>query len=111
MIISSEVAKHVPDGFAMRWLGLVKAAGLSKPCGMHEVLECLPPDAKQKRLETKTIFETSLHDFHAGKLAEARAGFAEILASDPEDTAARIYAEYIASQECMSYAYIAFTEK
>ena len=112
MIISSEVANNLPDrGSEMRWLGVVKAVGLSKPCGVYEVLKCLPPSVQQKRLETKTIFERSLHDFHAGNIAEASLGFAEVIARDPEDTAARIYAEYIASPECMSYSYIAFSEK
>jgi hypothetical protein len=112
MIISHEAAKQLSDsGHETRWLGLVKAAGLSKPCGVYEVLECLLPNAKQKRLETKTRFERSLHDFHAGKIAEASAGFAEVTASDPEDTAARMYAEYIASPACASHAYIAFSEK
>ena len=112
MVVSSDVAENLPDrGRELRWLGLVKAAGLSKPCGVYEVLACLPPDARQKRLATRTRFEKSLHDFHAGKVAEASAGFAEVLASDPEDTAARMYAEYITSPQCLSCAYIAFSEK
>lgn len=112
MVISGEVAKALPEcGHTMRWLGLVKAAGLSKPCEVYEVLGCLPQNAQHKRLETKTLFEKSLHDFHTGKAVEASAGFAEVLASDPEDTAARMYAEYIASPECRSHAYIAFSEK
>jgi hypothetical protein len=112
MVISSEVAKELADhGCEMRWLGMVKAAGLAKPCGVYEVLECLLPHAKQKRLDTKTIFESSLHDFHAGNVADASAGLAEVMASDPGDTAARLYAEYIASQDCMSHSYIAFSAK
>jgi hypothetical protein len=57
------------------------------------------------------MFEKSLHDFHAGNAAEAAAGLAEVIASDPGDAAARMYAEYIASPACMSHSYIACTEK
>jgi hypothetical protein len=112
MIISDDVVKKLPGrGHEIRWLGAVKAAGLTKPCEIYEVLDCLLPNAKQKRLETKTIFERSLRDFHAGNIADASAGLAEIMANDPEDTAARIYAEYIVSPECKLHSYIAFSEK
>jgi hypothetical protein len=112
MIISDDVVKKLPEGgHEIRRLGAVKAAGLTKPCEIYEVLECLPPDSKQKRLETKIIFERSLCDFHAGDITAASAGLAEVLANDPEDMAARMYAEYITSPERISHSYIAFSEK
>ena len=112
MIISSDVVEKLPgSAYEIRCLGTVKAAGLTISCEIYEALECLPPDEKQKRLETKAIFERSLRDFHAGNVAEASSGLAEVIASDPGDAAARMYAEYIASQECVSHSYISFSEK
>ncbi|MDL2216907.1 adenylate/guanylate cyclase domain-containing protein, partial [Desulfovibrio sp. OttesenSCG-928-M14] len=112
MVISKDVAEQLSaSDYTLRWLGAVKAAGLRKSCEIYEVLECLPPDVLQKRLETRSLFERSLHDFHAGNVAQALAGFSQVLAQDAADTAARMYAEYIASAECTTHSYIAFSDK
>lgn len=82
-----------PDDYALRLVDRVRVKGRTAPAAVHEVLDVLPSEARDLRLSTRDRFETARSLFDAARFAEARAAFADVLATDPDDTAAAVHVQ------------------
>jgi len=83
-----------PDQYNFRMLDAVHVKGRKEPVFVIEVF----PEQEDNhltllKLETRETFERALNDIHASRYKEAADGFQEVLARNPEDTAAKLYLE------------------
>lgn len=97
MIISKETLDRMkdPDRLSTRYLGMVQVAGVNEVAGLYEVLACQDDENRFKREQTKLQFREAVRAFHSGAVQKSLEMFRELAAQDPEDKAAKIYAEHI----------------
>ncbi len=94
IIISDKTKNVLPDGaFQTRELGKARVKGKKQMTTIFEVLDGNPPAYIEKRLETKAEFERGVRFYFAGKFAEALECFQRVVAVDPSDRAATLYAQ------------------
>jgi hypothetical protein len=58
---------------------------------VYEVFAADPPDLRQKKLETKTMFEQALILYNSDRLVEAKRLFSACLQINHQDKVAQIY--------------------
>jgi hypothetical protein len=76
------------DGFNCRFIGMIRAAGMNEVSGVFEILDALPQILLEKRLSTKSEFESGIRKFHTKDYAGAAERFKAVLAADPSDPCA-----------------------
>jgi class 3 adenylate cyclase len=81
------------DKFAYRFIGMVKAAGVNEVVGLFDMLDALSLEDKERRLSTKTIFESGVRKYHMKDYAAAIQRFEEVITMDPKDICAVHYLE------------------
>jgi class 3 adenylate cyclase/CheY-like chemotaxis protein len=82
-----------------RRVGRVRAKGSSRPVTLFEVLDALPRDVVDARAATRGSFGAGLDLFQRGELADALVCFDEVLATTPDDVAARLYRDLCAGDD------------
>ncbi|MEC4986902.1 MAG: adenylate/guanylate cyclase domain-containing protein [Oscillatoria sp. PMC 1068.18] len=82
-----------PEKYNLRFVDSVQVKGKSETVTIFEVFDADPPEIKEGKLITKTVFEEAICLFFQGKLEEARQGFTNCLQLNPDDTVAQIYLE------------------
>ena len=91
------VTEAVHDGLAdqahhnLRRLGRISVKGKQKKVGLLEVLDSLPPEIFDQRMQGQADFELGLEAFEQDEVAEAKAAFQRIATASPDDLAARYY--------------------
>jgi adenylate cyclase len=70
---------------------LIQAAGVNKVVGVFDMLDALPPAIREKRLETKEMFESGIRNYHMKKYKLASECFQKVIEADPDDKCAQNY--------------------
>jgi class 3 adenylate cyclase len=79
--------------FAYRFIGMMQAAKVNEVVGLVDMLDALPPEIRNSRIATKTVFESGVRRFHMKDYAAAVQSFEKVLAEDPQDICAAFHLE------------------
>jgi two-component system sensor histidine kinase ChiS len=80
-----------PDQYKHRFVDKVQVKGKKDPVSVHEVFDGDPPAVIDLKEQTKDEFEQGLCLYYDRKFSEASVKFNQVLETNPEDRAARIY--------------------
>jgi PAS domain S-box-containing protein len=84
---------HNPMEYSLRFVEQVKVKGKSKAVAIFEVLDGEPPEVREAKLATKSIFEKGLLLYYCLSFREAAQLFQDVLNINPWDKVAQIYLE------------------
>ena len=82
-----------PERYRHRFVDKVRVKGKKNAVAVHEVFDGDPPGVVELKDQTKALFEAGLHLYYDRKFSEASVQFNQVLQTNPEDKAARIYLE------------------
>jgi two-component system sensor histidine kinase ChiS len=82
-----------PDRYRHRFVDKVRVKGKKNPVAVHEVFDGDPPQLVELKDQTKNHFEAGLQLYYDRKFSEASVQFNQVLQTNPDDKAARIYLE------------------
>ncbi|MEG4573130.1 PAS domain S-box protein [Microcoleus sp. N3A4] len=99
MLITHNTFIQLNDIYDFRLIDRVTVKGKSRMVTVYEVFAADPPELRQKKLETKTIFEQALVLYNSDRFVEATKLFSECLQINPSDKVAQIY-----MQRCLKRA-------
>lgn len=93
LIISEDLLRNVssPEEYKLRFLDRVIVRGRSEPISIYEILDGLPECEEQIKLATKPTFEEGVACYQQQALSDAKRCFEEVLATNTDDKAARLY--------------------
>jgi adenylate cyclase len=91
MLITHNTFIQLEEFYDLRLIDRVKIKGKSRMVTVYEVFAADSPESRQKKLETKTIFEQGLVLYHLSRFTEATKLFAACLQHNPADNVAEIY--------------------
>lgn len=80
-----------PDAYSVRRVGRVLVKGLTVPSDVYEVLGPEPEQLRASKLATLDAFRRSMAAFGDRDLDAARAGFASVVSTAPDDVAAQLW--------------------
>ena len=99
MLITHNTFIQLNDVYDFRLIDRVTVKGKSRMVTIYEVFAADPPQLRQKKLETKTIFEQALVFYNSDRFVEATRLFSACLQINPRDKVAQIY-----MQRCLKLA-------
>jgi len=95
IIVSEETWLGARDGLDTRELDRIRVVGKNDPVRIFEVMDLKGGSGPTGRDLTER-FEAALHDFRAGSIALAQAGFTECLKMHPADRPSEVFLDRIA---------------
>ena len=94
IIISEETLNKLTSSYPYRSLGIVRVKGKRTAVSIYEVLSGV--DALDDlKLQTRELLEEALHQYQRSVLNLALDGFGKVLAINPDDQVAKVYAERV----------------
>ena len=91
MLITQNTFIELNDFYDLRLIDRVTVKGKSQMVTVYEVFAADPPELRQKKLETKTLFEQALVLYNSDRCVEATRFFSGCLQINPRDNVAQIY--------------------
>ncbi len=91
MLITHNTFIQLNDVYDFRLIDRVTVKGKSRMVTVYEVFAADPAELRQKKLETKTIFEQGLVLYNSDRCVEAKRLFSACLEINPKDKVAQIY--------------------
>ena len=91
MLITHNTFIELNDIYDLRLIDRVTVKGKSQMVTVYEVFAADPPELRQKKLETKTLFEQALVLYNSDRCVEATRFFSGCLQINPTDNVAQIY--------------------
>ena len=91
MLITQNTFIELNDIYDLRLIDRVTVKGKSRMVTVYEVFAADPPELRQKKLETKTLFEQALVLYNSDRCVEATRFFSGCLQINPTDNVAQIY--------------------
>ena len=91
MLITHNTFIQLTDVYDFRLIDRVTVKGKSRMVTIYEVFAADPPELRQKKLETKTMFEQALVFYNSDSFVEATRLFSACLQINPGDKVAQIY--------------------
>lgn len=91
MLITQNTFIELNDIYDLRLIDQVTVKGKSRMVTVYEVFAADPPELRQKKLETKTLFEQALVLYNSDRCVEATRLFSGCLQINPRDNVAQIY--------------------
>ena len=91
MLITQNTFIELNDFYDLRLIDRVTVKGKSQMVTVYEVFAADPPELRQKKLETKTLFEQALVLYNSDRCVEATRFFSGCLQINPTDNVAQIY--------------------
>lgn len=91
MLITQNTFIELNDIYDLRLIDRVTVKGKSQMVTVYEVFAADPPELRQKKLETKTLFEQALVLYNSDRYVEATRFFSGCLQINPTDNVAQIY--------------------
>jgi PAS domain S-box-containing protein len=82
--------------YTFRLIERVQVKGKTAMVSVYEIFDADPPEIREKKLITKTVFEEGLLLYNLNSLKEAAKRFEDVLRQNPQDKVAQIY--YLRSQ-------------
>ncbi len=98
IIASEQTFSQAEKTIEARELDRIRVVGKNEPVRIFEVLG-LRHKVDANLLELRRVFESALADYRAGRLAPAKAGFAQCLQLHAADKPSRLFLERIARLE------------
>jgi len=92
MLISGSTRAELKQPRELRHVDRVQVKGKRQAVDLYEVLDALPDDLRQRRVQTRALFEEGGRLLRAGDLAGAGAQLRRVVDEDPDDSAARLLA-------------------
>ncbi|MBE7439726.1 MAG: adenylate/guanylate cyclase domain-containing protein [Spirochaetales bacterium] len=94
ILITGATLERIPDHskYHTRLLDKVKVKGKSEPVSVIEVLDGAPQEEVSLKIETRQDFEKALQWYLKPDFHQARLAFEKVLAINPNDVAARLFA-------------------
>ncbi|MEM7181039.1 MAG: ATP-binding protein [Spirochaetota bacterium] len=95
IVVTEDVLKKVPEpnAFQVRFLDKVIVKGQSVPVILFEVLDSLPEEERQRKLQSKGLYKSALTSYFSQEFSSALREFKNICKQYPEDVLASIYEE------------------
>ena len=95
LLISEHTYRQLenPDAYHLRTLGRVLPKGKSTPVTIYELFDGNPAEHVDRKLATRSAFETALSLYRQGRFDDAMASFEGVLVRHPDDSAARVYVD------------------
>ena len=84
-----------PIPYRVRFLGKARVQGRDQPIVLYEIFDGDPDDLAALKQAILSEFELGIKDYLAGRLADAQAHFAAVLAKAPQDKSALLYQQRI----------------
>lgn len=94
-LVGNETRRLAGPDYHFREVDLVQVKGKAEPVAIHELLR--GPEGEVVRYAEPQLWEAALSAYRAGRFAEARKTFAEFAAKNPEDKAAHLYLDRLAT--------------
>ncbi len=91
MLITQNTFIELNDIYDLRLIDRVTVKGKLQMVTVYEVFAADPPELRQKKLETKTLFEQALVLYNSDRCVEATRFFSGCLQINPRDNVAQIY--------------------
>lgn len=91
MLITHNTFIELEEVYDLRLIDRVKVKGKSQMVTVYEVFAADLPELRQKKSDTKTIFEQGLVFYHTNRFIEATILFSACLQHNPADNVAQIY--------------------
>ncbi len=91
MLITHNTFIQLTDIYDFRLIDRVTVKGKSRMVTIYEIFTADPPELRQKKLDTKTIFEKALALYNNERFVEARRLFSECKQINREDKVVQIY--------------------
>ncbi|TAG93453.1 MAG: PAS domain S-box protein [Oscillatoriales cyanobacterium] len=91
MLITHNTFIQLEEVYDLRLIDRVKVKGKSRMVTIYEVFAADSPELRQKKLDTKTIFEQALVFYYMNRFIEATELFSRCLEHNPADNVAQIY--------------------
>lgn len=91
MLITQHTFIELNDFYDLRLIDRVTVKGKSQMVTVYEVFAADPPELRQKKVETKTLFEQALVLYNSDRCVEATRFFSGCLQINPTDNVAQIY--------------------
>ncbi|WP_293155922.1 MULTISPECIES: PAS domain S-box protein [unclassified Microcoleus] len=91
MLITHNTFVQLNDVYDFRLIDRVTVKGKSRMVTVYEIFTADPPELRQKKLDTKTMFEQGLVFYNSDKFLEATRLFSACLQVNPGDKVAQIY--------------------
>ena len=91
LLISREVYNRLEDldAFSARYIGSTNFKGKAEQIGVFEIFNQDATESRQAKAGTRKRFEAAVTKLAESRFEEAEAAFRDVLAENPEDTAAR----------------------
>ncbi len=98
LIVTGQTMKALRDPKKYHWRTLdhVVVQGRTEPTIICEIIDGLPPEIRQSKIETKRLFEQGVALYRQQEFAKAQTLFEQTLTRNPDDRAAQLYLERIA---------------
>lgn len=103
IVISDDMYQSLenPDKFEIRKLGSTVVKGKRHPIIVLEILDSLPKEEQEKKLESRELFEQGIILFETLRFNEARDKFQDVLNIYPEDKASSLFISKCTEAECI----------
>jgi two-component system sensor histidine kinase ChiS len=93
IVISEQTLSRLdePQAFSCRFLGRVRVKGKKAPVAVFEVYDGDPQPLIDLKTQTRADFEQGVYLYHQEQFAQAQAIFQQVLQTNEQDKAARLY--------------------
>jgi two-component system, sensor histidine kinase ChiS len=94
IIISEETLSRLKSAYPYRSLGIVRVKGRRTAVSIYEVFSGVDM-FEELKLQTRDLLDEALHQYQRSVLNLALDGFGKVLAINPNDQVAKVYAERV----------------
>ena len=92
IIVSEETLEKLKSSYPHRSLGIVRVKGKRAAVSIHEIFAGVD-GLEEMKLATRKLLEEALRQYQRSVLNLALDGFGKVLAINPDDQVAKVYAE------------------
>ncbi|MGK7891127.1 MAG: adenylate/guanylate cyclase domain-containing protein [Leptolyngbyaceae cyanobacterium] len=83
------------DQYELRRLDRVRVKGSQKAIEIYEALDAEEPQLRQRKIETRSLFDQAVDSYRQGEFAQAQQAFHQVLVDNPHDPTVHLYLDRI----------------
>lgn len=93
LLASEQVISRLenPDQFCLRKIDKVQVKGKSEKVVVYEIFDADPPEVKEQKIASMSLFNQAYNSFYAGEMDEAQKIFQQCYEQNPQDTVTEVY--------------------